>query len=117
MARRVGQVRRRDVIEKPICDALEAVGAQVTKISGKGAPDVLVRLRGRLWAFEVKSQSGQRTAAQRDTAWPIIRSVDEALQAIGVAAAEKSNVFATCKSEVVYAKKPNVSDRKVRKCQ
>lgn len=82
--RRVGQARRRDVNEKPIRKALEAVGAHVTPISGKGAPDLLVRFQGRLWAFEVKSQKGQQTEAQLETEWPIVRSVEDALAALGV---------------------------------
>lgn len=85
--RRVGQARRRDVNEKPIREALEAIGATVTPISGKGAPDLLVRLRGHLWAFEVKSAKGQQTDAQELTDWPIVRSVEDALRAVGVAGA------------------------------
>lgn len=64
-------------------DALRAVGAHVTYISGEGAPDLLVRFRGRLYAPEIKSEKGERTEAQEETQWPIWRSVDEALQAIG----------------------------------
>jgi Holliday junction resolvase len=82
--RRVGQARRRDANEKAIRQALEAVGAHVTPISGKGAPDLLVRYKGRIAAFEVKSAKGDRTVAQDETKWPIVRTVDEALQAIGV---------------------------------
>lgn len=81
---RVGQARKRDLDEKAIRAALEALGAHVTQISGKGAPDLLVRFRGRIFAFEVKSGRGQRTAAQAETQWPIVRSVDEALAAVGV---------------------------------
>lgn len=83
--RRVGQTRRRDIAEKPIVEALQAVGAHVTRISGKGAPDLLVRFRGRLYAFEVKALKGKRTDAQRETQWPIVRCVDDALAAIGQA--------------------------------
>jgi Holliday junction resolvase len=82
--RRVGQVRRRDANEKAIVKALEAVGAHVTKISGEGAPDLLVRFQGRLWAFEVKAAKGKQTEAQIETQWPVIRSVEDALHAIGV---------------------------------
>ena len=81
--RRVGQVRRRDANEKAIREALEAIGCDVTPISGKGAPDLLVRLRGQLWAFEVKSGKGQRTEAQESSRWPIVRSVDQALAYFG----------------------------------
>jgi Holliday junction resolvase len=82
--RRVGQVRRRDANEKAIVKALEAVGAHVTKISGEGAPDLLVRFQGRLWAFEVKAAKGKQTEAQIETQWPVIRSVEDALQAVVV---------------------------------
>jgi hypothetical protein len=81
---RVGQARKRDSNEKPIREALEAVGAEVFPISGKGAPDILVRLRGRLFGFEVKSKKGKRTNAQERTRWPVIRSVGEALMAVGI---------------------------------
>lgn len=81
--RRVGQARKRDANEKPVRAALEAVGADVTPISGKGAPDLLVRFRGRLFAFEVKGEKGKRTEAQEESDWPIIRSADDALKAIG----------------------------------
>lgn len=80
---RVGQARKRDANEKAIRKALEALGADVTPVSGKGAPDILVRWQGHLWGFEVKSEKGKRTDAQSETQWPILRSVDEALQAIG----------------------------------
>ncbi len=76
---RVGQSRRRDASEKSIVADLRKIGAHVTMISGEGAPDILVRFLGGLWAFEVKSVKGKRTAAQSETIWPIIRSVDEAL--------------------------------------
>lgn len=82
--RRVGQTRRRDTSERAIVDALRAVGADVTQISGKGAPDLLVRFRGKLEAFEVKSGKGTRTEAQEDSQWPIVRSVEDALAALGV---------------------------------
>lgn len=81
---RVGQVRKRDAVEPAIIQALRAIGCTVTPISSPGGPDVLVRRAGRLFAFEIKSSSGTRTAAQLDTQWPVIRSVDEALRAVGV---------------------------------
>ena len=79
---RVGQARRRDVAEKRIVEALEAIGAEITKISGVGAPDILVRYRGQLWAFEVKSKGGKRTEAQEVTGWPIVRSAEDALRVV-----------------------------------
>jgi Holliday junction resolvase len=83
---RVGQARKRDANEKAIVDALFDVGAEVTKISGEGAPDLLVKFRGRLYAWEVKTAKGKRTKSQEDTQWPVIRSVDEALAELGVRA-------------------------------
>lgn len=82
--RRVGQSRRRDQNEGEIVDALRAVGAHVTPISGKGAPDLLVRFRGIVVGLEVKTGKGRRTAAQEVTAWPVVRNVEDALSAIGV---------------------------------
>lgn len=82
---RVGQSRKRDANEKPIVAALRALGAFVTPISGDGAPDLLVRFRGRLYGFEVKAAKGQQTEAQEQTNWPIVRSVEDALTAIGAA--------------------------------
>jgi Holliday junction resolvase len=82
--RRVGQARRRDANEPAIVRALEAIGAHVTRISGEGAPDILVRYKGILVAFEVKSAKGKRTEAQTETAWPIVRSVEDVLQQMGI---------------------------------
>lgn len=81
---RTGQARKRDANEDGIVQALEAVGAHVTRISGKGAPDILVSLRGRLYALEVKSGKGKQTTAQQATDWPIVRSIEDAFQAIGI---------------------------------
>ena len=79
---RVGQTRKRDANEKPIREALEAVGAHVTPISGEGAPDLLVRFKGILVGLEVKSAKGKRTKAQQETAWTIVRTPEDALMAI-----------------------------------
>ena len=81
---RVGQARKRDANEEAICEALEAAGATITKVSGVGAPDLLVRFRGRDYGLEVKGPTGRRTKAQRETGWPIVRTGREALMAIGV---------------------------------
>lgn len=78
-----GRAAKRDANEKPIVAALRAAGAQVTIVSGEGAPDLLVRFRAVLWGFEVKSEKGKRTAAQEQSQWPIVRSIDDALKAIG----------------------------------
>lgn len=85
--RRVGQARRRDAVEKPIRAALEALGYEVTLISGKGAPDMLVRKAGILVAgFECKSDKGKRTPAQEVSGWPIVRSVEDAFAQVGIKA-------------------------------
>lgn len=81
---RTGQTRRRDINEKVIVAALVAIGAHVTRVSGEGAPDLLIRYQGRLVAVEVKGPHGKPTQAQQGTNWPIVRSVDEALAVVGV---------------------------------
>lgn len=88
--RRVGQVRRRDSNEKGITAALRAVGADVTPISGEGAPDLLIRFRGLVYAVEVKTATGARTAAQQVSQWPVVRSVDEAFALLGIIPKESS---------------------------
>lgn len=77
---------KRDVAERPIIDALKAVGCDVWAISGKGAPDLLVRKSGILYAAEVKSKGGKLTKHQG--AFPIWRTPDEALQAVGISYAQ-----------------------------
>lgn len=81
---RVGQARRRDAVEREIIEALRKVGADVFPISGPGAPDLLIRHRGRIVCLEIKGPSGKRTAAQVATQWPIVRSVSDALEAVGI---------------------------------
>lgn len=84
---RVGQARKRDGAEMGIRRALEAVGATVIPISGKGAPDLFVVYRGQMWGAEVKTGKGKLTTAQVEQGagrlWPIWRTPDEALKTIG----------------------------------
>ena len=84
--RRVGQARRRDTVEDEIRGALEAYGATVISISGKGAPDVLVIFRGRILVAEIKSKRGTLTPAQKRAGagvlWPVWRTTADALEAI-----------------------------------
>ena len=84
---RVGQARKRDGAEKGIRKALEAVGAQVIPVSGKGHPDLFVFYRGQWWAAEVKTGKGSLTTAQKasgaGSVWPIWREPADALKAIG----------------------------------
>lgn len=84
---RVGQARKRDTNEAAIVDALHAVGAVVFRLSVPGCPDLLVGFRGRWQPMEVKSETGTLTPLQwrgrGEHAYPIVRSVDDALEAIG----------------------------------
>jgi hypothetical protein len=79
---------KRDIAEKPIVDALSAVSAIVIRHSGKGEPDLFVLSRGIWRAGEVKTDDGALTPAQVESCagrlWPIWRTVDDALRAIGV---------------------------------
>lgn len=85
---RVGQARKRDANEEAIVDALRRVGAHVFRLSEPGAPDLLVAWQGRWLPMEVKSPTGILTALQTGSigaaTYPIVRSVDEALKALGV---------------------------------
>lgn len=82
--RRGGSGKRRDAVEPAIIAALRAVGAEVWQVSGRGLPDLLIRHRGRLLAFEVKTGGGKQTTAQVDSGFEIVRSVEDALRRIGV---------------------------------
>jgi hypothetical protein len=46
--------RRRDACERQIVKALEAAGASVTRLDGKGLPDLLIGWRGRTILLECK---------------------------------------------------------------
>lgn len=80
---------RSDLNQDEIELALERVGAEVASLAGlgNGKPDILVCFRRRLYLLEVKSRKGKLTKAQVvfHLRWPvtIVRSVDEALRAIG----------------------------------
>jgi hypothetical protein len=86
--RRGGAKKRRDANEPAIVDALRAVGCEVWQVSGRGLPDLLIRVHGaaggRWQPLEVKTPKGTLTAAQGDLRWPVVRSVDEALALVGV---------------------------------
>ena len=77
---------RRDRNEPEIRKALMDVGAEYIMLD---AFDLLVLFRGRVFMLDVKApKRGRTTASQQylvDRGWPLIfvRSVDEALQAIG----------------------------------
>ncbi len=108
---------RRDEAEPPIVDALEAVGASVQRLAVKGVPDLLVGWRGRMWLLEVKLPLTARGALPRgrslkhkgghddmtadQVAWwaawrgpapVIVRTVDEALAAIGALPSDETTI-------------------------
>jgi hypothetical protein len=84
--------KRTDANQAEICRALHRVGASVTLLSmvGSGVPDLLVGFRGTTILLEIKVDAGQLNARQRNWlgSWRggpavVVRSVDEALAAIG----------------------------------
>lgn len=79
--RRGGAGKRRDQNEPGLIAGWRAVGAEVWQISGTGLPDVLVRFRGTLYAFEIKTAAGTLTEHQGN--FPVIRTMDQGLLAIG----------------------------------
>lgn len=81
---RIKQRGRRDGIEKPIRDALAAIGVQTFPLSIPGLGDLLAYSRAEGWrVIECKMPKGKLTDAQvaRHQTVPICiaRSVDEAL--------------------------------------
>ena len=75
---------KRDTAEKPITDALKAVGAEFWLIGGTGNPDLLIRFPrgvGRFYAGEVKTGKGKETENQG--AFAIWRTPADVLRAIG----------------------------------
>lgn len=85
---RTGQARKRDSNEQAIVAALRRMGASVIPLSGEGAPDLLVLWRRQVSLLEIKTARGRVTSAQAQRSaegWPVItvRTIDEALQAIG----------------------------------
>lgn len=94
-----GFAKRRDKNEPPIIEALEAVGAIVTQLNGKGIPDLLVGYRARTFLLEVKGPLNSKGKAGahkltpdqetwfalwRGAAVVIVRNPEEALTAIGL---------------------------------
>lgn len=82
MFRRGGAGKRRDANESAIIEVLKVLGCQVWQISGREVPDLLVYREGRYYPIEVKGANGKRTESQRDVPWPIVRSVDDAINVI-----------------------------------
>jgi hypothetical protein len=89
--------RRRDTNEPAIVRALHAVGATVEKLDNAGVPDLLVGFCKQTFLLEVKRPLGPRGGDSSEltedqlrwhAAWKgrpiaIVRTVDEALTAIG----------------------------------
>ena len=74
-----GRPARRDRNEAEIVQALEQCGATVRRISGHDLPDLLIFHRGRWLVAEVKSASGKLTEGQQQAAYPVVRSVSDAI--------------------------------------
>ncbi len=79
--RRGGAGKRRDANEPALIAGWRAIGAEVWQVGGTGLPDVLVRFRGVLHAFEIKTATGRETEHQG--AFPVIRDMESGLKAIG----------------------------------
>ena len=88
------RAKRTDANQSAIIAVLREVGATVVDLSavGKGVPDLLVGHRGVTYLLEVKNVKGKnKTTPDQDVfyAWwrgapvTIVRTADEALQAIG----------------------------------
>jgi len=82
--------KRRDDNEREIIDVLEAVGAQVHQLDQENKPDLAVDFRGEWIFLEVKGPNGKLTPGQKEffnnvqAPAAVVRTIDEALQAIKV---------------------------------
>ncbi len=86
--KRGGAAKRRDALEPDLLAALHAAGVQTWQLHGTGLPDLLCA-RGtppnvRFYVLEVKSAAGKLTAAQEGIPWPVVRSVSEAFDVLGI---------------------------------
>lgn len=81
---RVGQVRRRDSVEREIVEGLRRYGCTVFQHSGPGVPDLTVGYRGKWTPMEVKSEDGRLTVYQVKTLTgvPLVYSLVEALDLV-----------------------------------
>jgi len=87
--RRLSHAKTRDGNEKPIVDALEAIGAKVQRLDDPC--DLLVAYEGRLKLLEVKPPKRKHRADQqeqrdRQADWPhdVVTNEAEALAVIGI---------------------------------
>ena len=79
-----GAGKRRDANEREIRVGLHAVAARTWQINGRQLPDLLVLFRGRWMPLGVKTATGALRPGEAEAPWPLVRSVDEALAAIGI---------------------------------
>ena len=84
---------RKDAIQNEIVSALEKVGCEVTDLSttGDGVTDLLVTRARVHYLVEVKSKHGKLTDPQirfhvKHDPVSIVRTIDEALRAVGLMA-------------------------------
>jgi hypothetical protein len=84
----VRKAGKKDLNQAAIVAALRAIGCEVLILNQEGIPDLLVAFRGAWYPIEIKRPRGKLTALQgqlRRRAWfPVVSSVDEALQLFGV---------------------------------
>lgn len=81
-----------DANQKSIVDALRAIGVSVQSLAsiGRGCPDLVAAKGSQCWLIEVKGEKGKLTPDQVKwiESWRgdvhVIRTVDEALQLVGV---------------------------------
>lgn len=87
--------RKRDSNHTAITQALKACGCSVLDLSalGAGAPDILVARQGRVVLMEIKNPQGRDRVEPNQVAWhaawrgppvAVVRSVAEALAAVGI---------------------------------
>lgn len=87
---------KRDTNEPEIVQALEGVGCSVERLSAPGVPDLLVAFRGAHFLIECKMPGETLTPAQKRWHWAwngkvsVVRTVDEALAAVGLKPAAKN---------------------------
>jgi hypothetical protein len=86
--KRGGAGNRRDTLEPELVAALQSAGVQVWQLHGAGLPDLLCFFRGRFTPLELKSARGTLTPFQVDIPWPVVRSVDEAFDCLGIVTRE-----------------------------
>ena len=82
---RGGARRKRDAIEPAIIEALRGRGVTTWQVGGRGLPDLLCWYRGAPVVLEVKSGAQgrlSRVQAHLDAPWPVVRTVEDAVEAV-----------------------------------